>query len=214
MAKKIQTYKGKHITVNFDPNRCMHAGNCVRELPKVFKAESRGGWIFPDAADADVLADMVLTCPSGALGYSRDNEMHAGEKPENNAITIMPDGPLFVHAEMKINGEEQPSYRAALCRCGLTKTPPYCDNSHQSGDFRDTCEVEASSSENNISTDCCLEIQSLTDGPLLIKGGCELKNIRGELIASDEQMVLCRCGASANKPYCDGSHIGIDFKSD
>jgi len=31
--------------------------------------------------------------------------------------------------------------------------------------------------------------------------------------ASTEHYTLCRCGASKNKPFCDGSHWAINFKS-
>lgn len=212
MIKKIQTYEGEKITVYFDPNRCMHAGNCTRELPEVFKPESGGQWIFPDEADADVLAAMLLTCPSGALTYAMNGVEHLGEKSAENCVTVMPDGPLYVHAEMKINGVDQPTCRAALCRCGATKNPPYCDNAHKSAGFKDGVQTGESSSNENVATDQCLEIQSITDGPLLIKGGCKLRNIKGETIACRNQLFLCRCGASANKPYCDGSHVGIGFK--
>ncbi|MES0372017.1 MAG: CDGSH iron-sulfur domain-containing protein [Mariprofundaceae bacterium] len=212
MTKKLQTYEGDEITVNFDPSRCMHAGNCVRELPEVFRPESRGRWIFPDEADAEVLAAMVLTCPSGALTYTVNGVEHAGNKPAENCATIMPGGPLYLHAEMNINGEDQPTCRASLCRCGATQNPPYCDNSHKAAGFKDDAQVNTNALE-DVATDCCLEIQSIKDGPLLIKGGCKLQNIKGEAVACCEQLVLCRCGASSNKPYCDGSHIVAGFKS-
>jgi len=49
------------------------------------------------------------------------------------------------------------------------------------------------------------------DGPYCVTGGVELKDQpRGEG-ASDEHCTLCRCGASKNKPFCDGSHWQIKF---
>lgn len=53
------------------------------------------------------------------------------------------------------------------------------------------------------------------DGPYLITGGIELlgeKQIAEG--ASKEHYALCRCGASNNKPFCDGSHNRINFKDD
>ncbi len=210
---KTQRYEGKAIVVYFDPNRCMHASKCVHDLPGVFRPESRRQWIFPDEADADELAAMIPTCPSGALTYARDGKRYAGKKPDKNTVTIMPDGPLYIHAEMTINGEVQPTYRAALCRCGATQRPPYCDGSHRRVAFKESRHTFEEVSAGDVATDGCLEIQSVADGPLLIKGGCELRNVRGHVVACREQLVLCRCGASANKPCCDGSHVGIGFKA-
>jgi CDGSH-type Zn-finger protein len=59
------------------------------------------------------------------------------------------------------------------------------------------------------------------DGPYLITGGIELigGNANNNIIqfgdrASKEHYTLCRCGASNNKPFCDGMHKVINFKDD
>ena len=54
------------------------------------------------------------------------------------------------------------------------------------------------------------------DGPYLITGGIELigDNIQFGDGASKEHYTLCRCGASQNKPFCDGMHRAINFKDD
>lgn len=49
-------------------------------------------------------------------------------------------------------------------------------------------------------------IEVIEDGPLKITGNFTLKDLkRGEETAPGE-IWLCRCGKSANKPYCDESH--------
>lgn len=49
------------------------------------------------------------------------------------------------------------------------------------------------------------------DGPYFVQGGIELPGVaRGEG-ASTEHYTLCRCGASKNKPFCDGSHWSVTF---
>ena len=52
------------------------------------------------------------------------------------------------------------------------------------------------------------------DGPYLVTGGIELGEKEFGEGASKEHYTLCRCGASKNKPFCDGMHWEIDFKSD
>ena len=43
-------------------------------------------------------------------------------------------------------------------------------------------------------------------GPLYLRGKIKIVDGRGNLIAEETRVALCRCGASANKPYCDNSH--------
>jgi len=214
MATKIQVYRGKRITIRFDPKRCMHAADCVRAFPKVFMPESRAGWIFPDnEEDAEALAAMTLACPSGALTCEMSGVEHMGEKPAANSVTVMPDGANYIHAEMSINGEEQPTFRAALCRCGKTSKPPYCDNSHKKTGFRHDARQMQGDIE-DVAIDGRLEVVGIQDGPLMVKGGCEVRNVKGELVARGQELFFCRCGASENKPFCDGSHNKVDFRSD
>jgi CDGSH-type Zn-finger protein len=52
----------------------------------------------------------------------------------------------------------------------------------------------------------------LKDGPLFVVGGPELRGEARPL--SREHYTLCRCGASKNKPFCDGSHRQTGFKDD
>ncbi len=57
-------------------------------------------------------------------------------------------------------------------------------------------------------------IQAQTDGPYLVTGAEALTNWLGEALPLTPQMALCRCGRSANKPFCDGTHAEIGFKGD
>jgi CDGSH-type Zn-finger protein len=53
---------------------------------------------------------------------------------------------------------------------------------------------------------------TVTDnGPYAITGGVELMNTKFGDGASAEHYTLCRCGASKNKPFCDGSHWSVGF---
>ena len=212
MAKKIQVYEGEKVTVRFDANRCMHAGQCVQNLPDVFKPNDRP-WVYPDAADAEAIATVVEACPSGALTYEKGGVEHAGDKPAENSVTVMPNGPLYLHAEMTINGEEQPTCRAALCRCGATKRTPYCDGAHKQISFKDRANDIHGDVGDSVVTSARLEVVGIQDGPLMVRGGCEVRNIKGEVVAKGQELFFCRCGASGNKPFCDGSHNKVNFRS-
>jgi CDGSH-type Zn-finger protein len=53
------------------------------------------------------------------------------------------------------------------------------------------------------------------NGPYRVQGGIELVGVNNwGKEASKEHYTLCRCGASNNKPFCDGSHLQIRFKDD
>ena len=50
------------------------------------------------------------------------------------------------------------------------------------------------------------------DGPYAVTGGIELVGVPFGEGASTEHYTLCRCGASKNKPFCDGSHWDVGFR--
>jgi uncharacterized Fe-S cluster protein YjdI len=68
-----KTYAGTEVDVSFDPEVCIHSGNCVRGLAAVFDTK-RKPWIVPDAAAADDVIAQVGRCPSGALQAERHHE--------------------------------------------------------------------------------------------------------------------------------------------
>lgn len=50
------------------------------------------------------------------------------------------------------------------------------------------------------------KVTVIDDGPLMIEGNFQVKGVDGKLMETNNQLFLCRCGKSTNKPYCDGSH--------
>ena len=44
------------------------------------------------------------------------------------------------------------------------------------------------------------------DGPLVVRGDVEVRDVDGATVSSGRTVALCRCGRSALKPLCDGSH--------
>ena len=49
-------------------------------------------------------------------------------------------------------------------------------------------------------------------GPLVLRGGIRVESASGESYEIRNRQTLCRCGASSNKPFCDGSHATIRFQ--
>ena len=49
-------------------------------------------------------------------------------------------------------------------------------------------------------------------GPIWVRGGIAIESADGEAYEIRNRVTLCRCGASGNKPFCDGSHGTVGFK--
>ena len=200
-------YEGKDITVTFDMKRCIHARNCFLKLPQVFDP-AQHPWVQPDNAPAEEIAAMVRTCPSGALAFRKSG---ADERaPVINRITVLENGPLAISGDTSVEDlEAEP--RVTLCRCGLSKNKPYCDYSHVAGGFEATGEPKPKTPSMGEDRGGALKAFRLPDGPLKVEGNVELTTGTGIKIGSHAKAFLCRCGASKNKPYCDGSHKEAGF---
>ena len=48
-------------------------------------------------------------------------------------------------------------------------------------------------------------------GPLWLRGGVQVVGADGHAYEIRNRVTLCRCGASSNKPFCDGTHVSIGF---
>jgi len=55
-------------------------------------------------------------------------------------------------------------------------------------------------------------ITVMKDGPYAVVGAMTLTGQESGAMASSECYTLCRCGASKNKPFCDGSHWAVEFR--
>ncbi|ADV68529.1 (4Fe-4S)-binding protein [Deinococcus maricopensis] len=127
-----KAYPAPGITVYFDGQRCIHAARCVAALPLVFDP-ARRPWIRADLAGAAELAEVVRSCPSGALQYAADAPGVPAEVPDAiTTVTPFPDGALVVRGDLRIMtalGEVRDT-RATLCRCGQSGNKPFCDGTH------------------------------------------------------------------------------------
>jgi len=56
------------------------------------------------------------------------------------------------------------------------------------------------------------KIEVLKDGPLLVYGTLKVTHKDGNEEVKNKTTAFCRCGASLNKPYCDGTHVTDGFK--
>ncbi len=216
MAEKLFEYPGKGITVRYDMKRCIHAAECVRGLPGVFDPQ-RKPWVDAEAAPADELAAVVARCPSGALHFIRLDGRPEEPVPAENVIMVGGGGAVGLRGDLSVTEPEggvmRQDTRMALCRCGASNNKPFCDGSHAKAVFQDTGALgKAGKPAEAVEAQPILKITPLANGPLVVQGEAELRGTDGQ-VHGDNKMFLCRCGASANKPYCDGSHKKMGFQA-
>ncbi|SMR81599.1 Uncharacterized Fe-S cluster protein YjdI [Aliiroseovarius halocynthiae] len=205
---KLKEYAGQDITVTFDLKRCIHARNCFLQLPEVFDPTKRP-WVQPDNASAEEVAAMIRTCPSGALAFRRNAGVEE-RAPKINRLAVLENGPLVLAGDVGVEGHDRET-RVALCRCGLSKNKPYCDYSHVEGGFVATGEPDPTTPPETSEAGGPTDVSRRPDGPLVIDGNLELCSGTGRRIGTVGKAFLCRCGASQNKPFCDGSHKAAGF---
>ena len=56
-------------------------------------------------------------------------------------------------------------------------------------------------------------IEARPNGPYIVNGSIELRDTNGNVLSTQTRTVLCRCGASTKKPFCDGTHSKIGFQA-
>lgn len=54
-------------------------------------------------------------------------------------------------------------------------------------------------------------VEPVPDGPLHVRGAAALVDPSGGVLDPGPRYALCRCGASGNRPFCDGSHARVGF---
>jgi CDGSH-type Zn-finger protein/uncharacterized Fe-S cluster protein YjdI len=209
----IEEVRGKKVLVRFEGKKCIHSRGCVLTRPDVFVPNVAGEWIHPDAGTPEEIAALAAGCPSGAITYERLDGEPGERAPGVNTARVRENGPLALHGELRIAGQPV-GLRATLCRCGASKNKPYCDGSHVAAEFVATGEPATKESAALERRDGPLEITPTPDGPLEVAGNVEMISGTGRTILRATKTWLCRCGGSANKPYCDGSHRKLGFRSE
>jgi uncharacterized Fe-S cluster protein YjdI len=152
-------YTNGEITVFWIPSKCIHATTCFRELIEVFNP-GRRPWVNMEGAPTRRISEVVNKCPTQALvwKYNKDlspEEQEAqwqGSQEEVNPrtlsgsstkakIRIMKDGPIVVEGKYDVIGgdenEIKPTVMTSFCRCGASRSMPYCDGTHRKIGFTD-----------------------------------------------------------------------------
>ena len=213
MSDGIEEVRGRQVVIRFDGRKCIHSRNCVLGRPDVFVPNVKGEWIHPDRATPEEVAALAANCPSGAITYERLDGSAGEHAPLVNVVHVRENGPLALHAPLAVAGQDA-GYRATLCRCGASQHKPFCDGSHAAAGFTATGEPPTKESQPLARRDGPLEVAPQPNGPLKLNGAHEIVSGTGRTVERATESYLCRCGASKNKPFCDGSHRKVGFAAD
>jgi len=135
------------------------------------------------------------------------------EVPNESLVTN--GGPLQLTGNLTLvhdDGTVQYANHLTLCRCGHSGSKPNCDGQHldmeflNPGKISEVSEIAASQRPSKLTLSC------IKDGPITFRGRLRLHNQFGQECVKMRGS-LCRCGQSANKPFCDGSHTRTGFKT-
>jgi CDGSH-type Zn-finger protein/uncharacterized Fe-S cluster protein YjdI len=209
----VEIVQGRKIELEFEARRCIHSRFCVTGAPQVFLANVQGPWIHPDAMPVERLVEVAHACPSGAIRYRRKDGGPGEPVPPVNLASVREAGPYAFRAQLQIDGVAA-GFRATLCRCGASQSKPYCDGSHSKIGFTATGEPPSGKTDMLAQRDGALAIDPQPNGPLRVRGNLEIMSGTGRVVARVTSAYLCRCGGSATKPFCDGTHSKIGFRSD
>lgn len=135
------------------------------------------------------------------------------EVPNESLVTN--GGPLQLTGNLTLvhdDGTVQYANHLTLCRCGHSGSKPNCDGQHldmeflNPGKISEASEIAASQRPSKLTLSC------IKDGPITFRGRLRLHNQFGQECVKMRGS-LCRCGQSASKPFCDGSHTRTGFKT-
>lgn len=136
---KMDTYKGKAITIHDNRGVCSHMGHCTDNLPSVFRMGFEP-WIDPDGADPEEIARVIRMCPSGALSYTMDGQLYK-DYPHDAEVFVGKNRSYNVVGDIELEDPDGPKPETqdhyCLCRCGGSKDKPFCDGSHWYIEFED-----------------------------------------------------------------------------
>jgi CDGSH-type Zn-finger protein len=138
-------------------------------------------------------------------------------------IVCQRNGPCILQGNATLGREGSETVQGvrdvALCRCGGAHRKPVCDATHVRIGFvapagataaamPEVDAIRARLAALAERADVLPDVIVMVDGPYAVSGTVEL---RGAPLAREGRYLLCRCGASQQKPFCDGAHARVGF---
>lgn len=132
-----------------------------------------------------------------------------------NEALVTNGGPLQLTGNITMvneDGSVQYANHISLCRCGHSGSKPVCSGEHLEKEFLNPGKITEASEISASQNPSKLTISVIKDGPITFRGRLRMHNQFGQECVKMRGS-LCRCGQSASKPFCDGSHSRTGFKT-
>jgi len=132
-----------------------------------------------------------------------------------NEALVTNGGPLQLTGNITLvneDGSVQYANHISLCRCGHSGSKPVCNGQHLDKEFLNPGKITEASEISASQNPSKLTISVIKDGPITFRGRLRMHNQFGQECVKMRGS-LCRCGQSASKPFCDGSHSRTGFKT-
>lgn len=132
-----------------------------------------------------------------------------------NETLVSQFGPLKIKGNITLiheDGTLEYANQLSLCRCGHSQNKPFCDEQHIEAEFKDSGRFAQGSEAPTPMRPMPIAVTCLEDGPLQFEGRMRFVDFLGQQCTKPRGK-LCRCGHSVNKPFCDGSHKRVRFKT-
>ena len=132
-----------------------------------------------------------------------------------NEALITSAGPINLTGNITLvmeDGSLSYANHISLCRCGASNSKPLCDERHLDVEFLHSGRIHEASDAPHSERPAKITVSLVKNGPITFRGRLRLHNNLGQECVK-QRGSLCRCGQSANKPFCDGSHEKTGFRS-
>ena len=132
-----------------------------------------------------------------------------------NEALITSAGPINLTGNITVvqeDGSVTYANHISLCRCGASRKKPVCDERHLDVEFLNSGRMVEASDVAHSERPSKITISLIKNGPITFRGRLRLHNSMGQECVK-QRGSLCRCGQSAAKPFCDGSHEKVGFRS-
>ena len=124
-----------------------------------------------------------------------------------NELLVTTGGPLKMKGNITLineDGSVTHSNSLSLCRCGASKSKPFCDDQHLEVEFFDGGAVSQLSDWMPVNRPQTITVTVVKNGPLKFRGYLRIYNKKGQECITMSG-ALCRCGKSSKKPFCDNN---------
>lgn len=171
----------------------------------------------PQSGDAGAGENLTTTAKALDRWFRERQKTHKPprllEIPNEAAITNA--GPIQLTGNITLvmeDGSISYANHVSLCRCGASKNKPICDERHLDVEFLNSGRIQEASDTVHSERPSKITISCIKDGPITFRGRLRLHNNLGQECVK-QRGTLCRCGHSASKPFCDGSHEKVGFRT-